>query len=138
MPRQGSRVQLTMRNDKGILLVEVVMAVAVLAVGLTLVSRSFTNSIRVLESSRDYTLAAFLAEEVLWELQAHPPDTLESEGTFEDHPNFKWKQDTIKDWDELELNDMSVSIEWGRRMGIYTITLLSSVPTIPAASDEQN
>lgn len=58
---------LTRRKSKrsGFALIEVLVAVVVLAVGITFVLRSFSTSIRALKISRDYMMASALLDETL-------------------------------------------------------------------------
>lgn len=103
------------------------MAVAVLAIGLTMVCRSFTNCLRVLESAKDYKLVAFLAEEVFLNLEMIEPDYWESEGKFEGYPGFNWKLETSDfesdDFEDLELKEVKLHINWKRRNRNYKLTI---------------
>lgn len=102
------------------------MAVAILAVGLTMISRSFTNCIRVMETSGDYHRALILAEQVLWDLSTKEPDEWETDGDFEDDPEFKWHQDNEED-DELKLRELDVDIRWRRRNRDYKLRIATFV-----------
>lgn len=103
------------------------MAVAVLAVGLTMISRSFTNCIRVLEAAGDYSTAVVLAEEALWNLEITEPDDWESDGKFKDNPKFRWSQRN-KEKEDLELLELKVDIEWRRRNRDYKLRIATFAP----------
>ena len=115
-----------MNNSKGILLLEVIVAVAVLAVGLTTISRSFTNCTRVIETAKDYNMALILAEKILWELENKKPDEWESGGEFEDYPAFSWGQEN-KESEDLELRELDVDINWKRRNRDYKLNIATFI-----------
>lgn len=125
--KPGRRIYLKMKNKKGILLFEVVMAVAILAIGLTLVSRSFTNCLRVLESARDYNLAILLADEVFLDLETKEPEEWPSEGDFKEYPRFNWTLETeeveIEDFEDMELTEVELHINWERRNRNYKLVI---------------
>ncbi len=56
-------------SQAGFMLIETLLAVVILAVGLTLVVRSFGSSVSALGTSVNYTKAMGLLEEKLWELE---------------------------------------------------------------------
>ena len=77
-------------NDRGFLLFEVMVAVVVLAVGLTLVLRSFNSAIATVKGLQDYTTAMFLLEEKMFQLET---EGVEDEGKFENEfNNFSWNE----------------------------------------------
>jgi len=115
-----------MKNKKGILLFEVVVAVTVLAVGLTIVSRSFTSCIRALEIARDYNTAIILAEQALWDLENKEVDSWERDGEFEGKANFSWQQDN-EDVEGLKLKDVELGVKWKRRNRDYKLTIATSM-----------
>lgn len=55
-------------NNKGYLLVETVASIALIAVVITIVLRSFTYSLRASRISNEYFTASLLVEEELWNL----------------------------------------------------------------------
>src|SRR3989442_9726576 len=65
--KPGGRTSL---GDGGFSLVETLLAVLILAVGLTLVLRSFGSSLDALGNSAGYTRGLALVEERPWELEA--------------------------------------------------------------------
>ena len=96
-------------NDRGFLLFEVMVAVVVLAVGLTLVLRSFNSAIATVKGLQDYTTAMFLLEEKMFQLET---EGVEDEGKFENEfNNFSWKIDFIP-IEEAALDKIEVSILW--------------------------
>ncbi len=57
------------QRKTGFLLFEVMVTVAILSLGLTLILRSFTTSLQAARTSQDYMRACLLLEEKLWELE---------------------------------------------------------------------
>ena len=113
-------------NKKGILLLEVIVAVAVLAVGLTTISRSFTNCIRVIETAKDYNMALLLAEQALWELENEKPDEWSSKGDFEGYPSFSWEQKN-EETEDLNLRKLDLDIHWERRNRDYRLSVATFI-----------
>jgi len=108
-----------MKAKRGILLLEVVITATILAVGLTMILRSFTSSIRTMEAAQDYSTAIILAERVLWDLKMKKPDERESYGQFKDFPGFEWSQESLED-DELNRAKLNLYIKWKRRNRDYS------------------
>lgn len=111
-----------MRNKKGILLFEVLVAMAILAIGLTFVSRSFTNCLRVVELAGDYNKASMLAGRVLADLENIKEGELPTEGKFDEEPLFGWDLETT-DIEDLELREIKLGIKWKRRNRDYRLSV---------------
>lgn len=98
------------------MLLEILLVVLVLAVGLTLVLRSFGSSLDALGTSADYTKALLLLEERLWELEAKGsvvPGT--SAGEFSDEDgNFRWEV-KASELPQVGLCETQVTVSWERR-----------------------
>ncbi|UCB56656.1 MAG: prepilin-type N-terminal cleavage/methylation domain-containing protein [Candidatus Omnitrophota bacterium] len=54
-------------RNKGFLLLEVMLAVTILSLGLALILRSFTTSLRAIKTSRNFLIANLLLEELIWQ-----------------------------------------------------------------------
>jgi Tfp pilus assembly protein PilV len=124
------------RNKKGMLLVEVLVAVTVMGVGLTMVSRSFTNCLRVLESAGDYHIATVLAEEVFTRLTVMDADDWPSKGKFDDYPKFSWTLESgdfeAEGFEDIELKEVTLQVRWERRNRDYRLT----IPTLIHSNEE--
>ena len=109
-------------------MVETLLAVLILAVGLTLVLRSFGSSLDALGNSAGYTRGLALVEEKLWELEAKGsivPGT--STGQFaEEDRDFRWEV-KASELGDLGLCETQVTVSWaqrGRPRAISVVTYL--------------
>jgi len=109
-------------------LLETLLAILVLAVGLTLVLRSFGSSLDALGTSADYTKALLLLEERLWELETKGsivPGTFAGEFSEEDG-DFRWEV-KASELAEMELCETQVTVSWeqrGRPRDVSIVTYL--------------
>jgi prepilin-type N-terminal cleavage/methylation domain-containing protein len=122
---RGGRTPLA---DGGFSLVEILLAVFVLAVGVTLVLGSFGSSIDALGNSAEYTRGLALVEAKLWELEAQGsivPGT--STGRFaEEDREFGWEVNA-SDLGEPRLCETRVTVTWehrGRPRSVSVVTYL--------------
>jgi len=115
-------------GHRGFLLVEILLVVFVLAVGLTIVLRSFGSSLDALGTSANYTRALLLLEERLWELEAKGsivPGTF-SGGFSEEDGNFQWAV-KVSELPQLGLCETQVTVSWeqrGRPRAVSIVTYL--------------
>jgi len=123
--KSGGRTSL---DDEGFSLVETLLAVLILAVGLTLVLRSFGSSLDALGNSAGYTRGLALVEERLWELEAKGsivPGT--STGQFaEEDRDFRWEV-KASELGEMKLCETQVTVSWaqrGRPRAVSVVTYL--------------
>jgi len=81
-----------MRIDRrGFLLFEVMVSIIVIAVGLTLIARSYASSKNAIGRSRDYIKTAVVMEEVLWPYEEKGIMAVGSEsGKYSEDENFAW------------------------------------------------
>jgi hypothetical protein len=109
-------------------LVEILLAVFVLAVGVTLVLGSFGSSIDALGNSAEYTRALALLEERLWELEAQGSIVPGgSAGRFaEEDRDFRWEVKAAE-LGETRLCETQVTVSWehrGRPRAVSVVTYL--------------
>lgn len=76
---------------RGFTLLEVVIALAILAVTLTVLYGSQSQSLSLAVESKFNTTAALLSTLKLAELEAGVTELQDGEGEFEDYPHFSWK-----------------------------------------------
>lgn len=78
----------------GFTLLEVLIAIAILAVTLTVIFGSQSQSLSLAAEARFKTRAAFLLESKIAEIEAKTQDVYGSEGDFgDDFPGFRWAID---------------------------------------------
>ncbi len=80
------------RSQKGSLLMEVLLAISILSVSLTLIVHSFLSGLRASVYTKDYSIALSLLQNKLFELKQKNPvsDSLDESGDF-DEPYQKFK-----------------------------------------------
>ncbi len=113
-------------NKRGFLLYEVLLALAILSIGLVIVLRSFSTSLRAVRTSQNYFKATLLLEEKLWEVEkanSLPPGI--SQGSFPGS-KFNWEVETspIEEEGDVGLNAVKVTLSWrqGKRKGDIGLT----------------
>jgi general secretion pathway protein I len=79
--------------NRGFTLLEVMISLAILAIGLVTVMQLFSSSLRNAKVSQDYTKAIFAARQMLEEIMVTQEDFegFEDSGEFEDLPDFFWE-----------------------------------------------
>lgn len=122
-------VILLIKEKKGFLLVEVLLTIAILAIGITTIVRSFLISLRAGKISADYVQAQMLLDNNLnlLENEGEVDSGLQFEENFQP-PNekFKFKLNTqnIKVNDEKgDLNEVSASVSWSAQKTNQNISL---------------
>lgn len=124
---QNNRFKMKIFQRQGVLLIEVLLIIAVLAVALTLIIQSLTASYRALYFTRDYAQARFLLENKMMSLmksQELAPDYYD-EGRF-DEPFDKFRY-VIKSKEKTlgedgVMNEATLSILWESGSGEQSIT----------------
>jgi general secretion pathway protein I len=82
-----------LKSRHGFTLLEIMVAVAIVAIALSAVYKLYSQAFAMNQSSRFYNTAILLAETKLAELSALPPKDLGSDaGSFEDaHADYSWE-----------------------------------------------
>ncbi|OIO81358.1 MAG: hypothetical protein COW11_06575 [Candidatus Omnitrophica bacterium CG12_big_fil_rev_8_21_14_0_65_43_15] len=103
--------------NKGFLLFEVLIAMVILVVGITMVLKSFNTSITTVKSLREYSDASYLLDEKALELELYGPQKIGYEGSFEGRfSGFSWKIDAD-----------SLSVIWGPQASAKSLSVLTYV-----------
>jgi len=117
-------------KNKGFLLLEAMMAVAILSVGMTLTLRSFSTAINVVRVSQDMVIAGNLMEQKVFELENSPvlrPG--KDKGDFgKDFDGYSWILET-SELEDTDLNEVKLTVKWqsGKRsQSLNTVTYLAS------------
>lgn len=121
------------KKNKAFLLVEVLLTIAIMAMGLTLVVRSFLASLQAGKLSADFIQAQLLLENnlSLLESQEEISDSLHSEEAFvSPNEKFKFKLDTQNlksNGQSGDLNEVKAAVLWSVKnidRGISVLTYL--------------
>jgi len=113
----------------GFLLFELMVAVLVLAVALTVVSRSFISSLAALRLSADLSRGTLLLEQKAWEFeQKESLSPGKEEGTFEAFGgNFRWSVET-REMEEVPLYEADITVRWNAAGGERELTVTTTLP----------
>ncbi|NUP99525.1 MAG: prepilin-type N-terminal cleavage/methylation domain-containing protein [Armatimonadetes bacterium] len=100
-------------NSRGFTLLEVVVAIALLAIGLFGVMRALSQGMAVQRDAEARTTGIELAEQKLAELQLDPELSAgQDEGDFGDlYPSYRWTSD-IAETDQEGLYRLRVVVSW--------------------------
>lgn len=116
----------TMRKTGGFTLLEVMIAMAILAIALVVVFQSQSQSISMASESRFITTASLLAQSKMAEMEAVAPGNLGSEsGDFgDDYPGYSWRATVDStQMDTIKKIDVAVTNERMSSNNTYTIIL---------------
>lgn len=103
-------------NKKGYLLLEAIASIAVIAIGLAIILRSFASSLRASKISEEYLVASSILKDKMWELEEKAKregGLIESE-TTEQIPNTNYTlENKIKRLNDSDpLNEVKATISW--------------------------
>ena len=101
-----------LKSNKGFLLFEVVIAIVILSVGITFVLRSFNSAITAVKGLQGYTIAMFLLEQEMFELEKKGIKVLGREGKFDgEYSEFSWELDSVP-LEDAPLDKVDLHIMW--------------------------
>lgn len=104
---------------QGFTLLEVMIAIAVLAISLTVIYGSQSQSVSLATESKFNTAASLLLNLKVAELESGIIDLRADEGDFGDHPDFRWKIEV----DDADLSDSRFAEELDRSLKRARITV---------------
>jgi len=98
-------------------MLEVLVAMAIMAIGIVGVLRAFSSSVIAAKSAESYSVAAILAQQVASELERSPDvgDGLWSGSFGEEVPGYTWEAEISSAADGLQRTVITVSWQLGRR-----------------------
>ncbi|MBI5178770.1 MAG: prepilin-type N-terminal cleavage/methylation domain-containing protein [Nitrospinae bacterium] len=131
-------------SNSGFTLLEILVAVTVLAITFTAVFRLYGGTLRSLENSEKYARATVLAEGKMNELlTAEPFPPAPGEGTFDANPQFMWKTEvaeytspigrqgmTQQGMERVITRKIGVSVSWNEESTPRTVTLETLKTTV--------
>lgn len=114
-------------EKKGFTLLEVMVAVGILAFALVSLLGAVNRNIILTTNARNTEIAANLANEMLTRIEIEGiPEVREDKGEFEDHPGFEWFL-SIKPFNlsqlEAEINIVRIIIVWDEGEEAYEVNL---------------
>ena len=117
------------RFNRAFTLLEVLITVAILTTAITFIFRSFTASLAFAQFSQDITIACYLAEDKLWEIEQSPVSGPKSSGWGSQriqNKNFNWLYE-IRDTDNDDLKELKLTVSWKEnvREKEYTMEFLT-------------
>lgn len=119
-------------DSRGFTLLEVIIAIAILAIALTSLFSSQSRSLSLAIEARFNVTASFLAQEKIAEYEAGLREFVDDEGDFgENFPGFTWRTEVgtteladLEGVDELEppLQRLELTISWEGNPFVATLT----------------
>ena len=130
-------------NDDGFSLLEVIVALAIMAMGFITVSQLFSGSIRSVSLSEQYLKGTTLAHSKLGELEVNNYSVTDLEGTFPDEKNYRWQLQISPHTSPLnskenniQLSEVTLNVLWedaGKTRDIEMSTLKVDGATHPSS-----
>ena len=97
-------------NENGFSLLEVIVALAIMAMGFFTVLQLFSGSIRSVGMSEQYLKATTLAQSKMGELEMNNYRTSEFEGTFVNEDGYRWKLEISPYTSKLNNDDNNIQL----------------------------
>ncbi len=117
---------LKLSQNKGFLLFEAMVAVAVLSLGITLTLNSFFSIIDAARVSQDYIIASSLIEAKMFQLETG--EILETEvqsGDFgEGYKDYSWVLKS-KALEDASLNEVTLTVAWERAEKLHDLDVVT-------------
>ena len=130
-------------NDDGFSLLEVIVALAIMAMGFITVLQLFSGSIRSVSLSEQYLKGTTLAHSKLGELEVNNYSVTEFEGIFPDEKNYRWQLQVSPHTsplnskeDNIQLSEVTLNVLWeeaGKTRDIELSTLKVDGATHPVS-----
>ena len=137
------KLRLNKLNNDGFSLLEVIVALAIMAMGFVTVLQLFSGSIRSVSLSEQYLKGTTLAHSKLGELEVNNYSVTEYEGIFPDEKNYRWQLQVSPHTSSLnskenniQLSEVTLNVLWkeaGKTRNIEINTLKVDGATHPGA-----
>ena len=113
------KLRLNKPNNDGFSLLEVIVALAIMAMGFVTVLQLFSGSIRSVSLSEQYLKGTTLAHSKLGELEVNNYSVTEYEGIFPDEKNYRWQLQVSPHTSSLnskehniQLSEVTLNVLW--------------------------
>jgi len=117
-------------SEDGFSLLEVIVALAIMAMGFVTVLQLFSGSIRSVSMSEQYLKATTLAQSKMGELEMNNYRASEFEGTFGNEENYRWQLDispyttTLNSEDNnIQLSEVLLRVLWSDSNKLHNVEL---------------
>ena len=137
------KLRLNKPNNDGFSLLEVIVALAIMAMGFVTVLQLFSGSIRSVSLSEQYLKGTTLAHSKLGELEVNNYSVTEYEGIFPDEKNYRWQLQVSPHTSSLnskenniQLSEVTLNVLWeeaGKTRDIELSTLKVDGSTHPGS-----
>ena len=137
------KLRLNKPNNDGFSLLEVIVALAIMAMGFVTVLQLFSGSIRSVSLSEQYLKGTTLAHSKLGELEVNNYSVTEYEGIFPDEKNYRWQLQVSPHTSPLnskenniQLSEVTLNVLWeeaGKTRDIEINTLKVDGATHPGS-----
>jgi len=137
------KLRLNKPNNDGFSLLEVIVALAIMAMGFVTVLQLFSGSIRSVSLSEQYLKGTTLAHSKLGELEVNNYSVTEYEGIFPDEKNYRWQLQVSPHASPLnskekniQLSEVTLNVLWedaGKTRDVEISTLKVDGATYPSS-----
>ena len=137
------KLRLNKPNNDGFSLLEVIVALAIMAMGFVTVLQLFSGSIRSVSLSEQYLKGTTLAHSKLGELEVNNYSVTEYEGIFPDEKNYRWQLQVSPHASPLnskekniQLSEVTLNVLWedaGKTRDVEISTLKVDGTTHPSS-----
>jgi len=137
------KLRLNKPNNDGFSLLEVIVALAIMAMGFVTVLQLFSGSIRSVSLSEQYLKGTTLAHSKMGELEVNNYSVTEYEGIFPDEKNYRWQLQISPHTSPLnskenniQLSEVTLNVLWedaGKTRDIELSTLKVDGATHPSS-----
>ena len=117
-------------SEDGFSLLEVIVALAIMAMGFVTVLQLFSGSIRSVSMSEQYLKATTLAQSKMGELEMNNYRASEFEGTFANEENYRWQLDISpyttslnSEVNNIQLSEVLLRVLWSDANKVRNVEL---------------